>query len=112
MKDLFTDQELAELLKDLKPIDIHMGDSEIHTEEITWSVGCIDIYADIICVRKTISDTDTYEEYGYMRTDDGVYEYIFDIDEMAIYCDDEDCSTYEQELRVVIPKIKSLISIA
>jgi hypothetical protein len=90
MKDLFTDQELEELLKDLKPIEIHMGDSEIHTEEITWSVGCIDIYADIICVRKTISDPDT---------------------EMAIYCDDEDCSTYEQESRVVIPKIKSLISI-
>ena len=89
-----------------------MCHSEIHKQEVSWNVGCLDIYADIICVRNTISEPDSYEEDGYVRTDDGVYEYFFEIDEMAIYCDGDVCSTYDQESRVVIPAIKSLISVS
>ena len=111
MKDLFTDNELKEVLHDLQPVDIAMCHSEIHRAEVSWSIGCLDIYADIGCVRKTIHDEETYEQDGYMRTDDGVYEYLFEVDEMAIYCDGEECSTYAQESRVVIPAINSLISI-
>tara|TARA_R100000951_G_scaffold41942_1_gene35395 strand:- start:2144 stop:2494 length:351 start_codon:yes stop_codon:yes gene_type:complete len=111
MKDLFTDQELKDILSDLKPIEIPMGDDEIHREELYWTVGCIEIFADVICVRKTIHDSETYEEYGYMRTDDGTYEYLFEIDEMSIYCDNEECSTYKQRDNVVIPILNDLISI-
>jgi hypothetical protein len=112
MKDLFTDNELKEVLTGLEPLDIAMCHSEIHRAEVSWSIGCLDIYADIVCVRKTIHDEETYEQDGYMRTDDGVYEYLFEVDEMAIYCDGEECSTYDQETRVVIPTINSLISIS
>lgn len=111
MKDLFTDQELKEILIDLKPVQIAMGDDEIHREELYWSVGCIEIYADVICVRKTIDDPETYEEYGYMRTDDGTYEYLYEIDEMSIYCDDEVCSNYKQRDKFIIPFLNNLISV-
>ena len=111
MKDLFTNQELKDILSDLKPIEIPMGDDEIHREELYWTIGCIEIYADVICVRKTIHDSETYEEYGYMRTDDGTYEYLFEIDEMSIYCDSDECSTYNQRDKVVIPILNDLITI-
>ena len=111
MKDLFTDLELKDILHDLKVKEIPMGDDEIHREELYWSIGSIEIFADVICVRKTIHDAETYEEYGYMRTDDGTYEYLFEIDEMAIYCDDEECSTYRQRDNVIIPILNNLISI-
>ena len=99
MKDLFTDQELKDILSDLKPIEIPMGDDEIHREELYWTIGCIEIYADVICVRKTIHDSDTYEEY------------LFEIDEMSIYCDSDECSTYNQRDKVVIPILNDLITI-
>ena len=111
MKNLYTDDELKQLLQDLKPVSIPMGDDEIHREELYWRVGCIEIFADVICVRKTIHDPQTYEEYGYMRTDDGTYEYLFEIDEMAIYCDDEEFCSYDQEERVVNPILNNLIGV-
>ena len=111
MKDLFTDQELKEILIDLKPVQIAMGDDEMHREELYFSTGCIEIYADVLCVRNTIHDSETYEENGHMRTDDGTYEYFFEIDEMSIYCDSDECSTYNQRDKIVIPILNSLISI-
>jgi len=111
MEDLFTDEELKYVLSELKDQQIPMGDDEIHREELYWNIGCIEIYASVICVRKTIHDPETYEEYGYMRTDDGTYEYLFEIDEMSIYCDGDECCTYDQEERIVIPILNKLISV-
>ena len=111
MRDLFTDQEIKDVLFDLKTQQIPMGDDEIHREELYWTIGCLEIYADVVCVRKTIHDPDTYEEYGYMRTDDGVYEYLYDIDEMSIYCDGDECSTHRQREDIVIPALNELISV-
>ena len=111
MKNLFSDIELSRLLSQLKPSEIYMCNDEIHREELYWTIGCLEIYADVICVRKTIHDPDTYEEYGYMRTDDGVYEYLYDIDEMSIYCDGDECSTHRQREDIVIPALNELISV-
>ena len=111
MKDLFTDQEIKDVLFDLKIQQIPMGDDEIHREELFWTIGCLEIYADVLCVRKTIHDTDTYEQDGYMRVDDGTYEYLFEIDEMSIYCDGEECSTYNQRDKVIIPILNNKITV-
>ena len=109
--DKFTDQELTQILSDLKDVSICMDHDEIHREEIYLSIGCIEIYADVICVRKTIHEPCSYEEYGYMRTDDGTYEYLFEIDEMECYCDNEEFSTYRQRDEVIIPILNKLINV-
>ena len=44
-------------------------------------------------------------------SNDGTYEYLFEIDEMAIYCDDEEFCSYDQEERVVIPILNNLIGV-
>ena len=124
MKVLFSDKDLKELLAELmydqyqthehglEPIDIAMCDSEIHRQEVSWQIGLVCVYATIVCVRETIHEPDTYEEDGYSRTDDGVYQYHFEIDDMLIELDGERFTSYQQEDQIIMPLIQNAISVS
>ena len=107
MKTLFTDRELKELIHDINIAYVDMMDSEIHTQEVSWIVHDLEIFATVVCVRETL--TEPHQNYDHQEL--GSYIYHFEIEDAAVYFNGEDCISYDQLEDIVIPVLDVKIHI-
>ena len=89
-------------MEELKPIKIHLDDSDVHTHQLFFENKGLQVYANLVVTRK--------ELYTYIPSDNAIdYDYEYSFEDIVIYYGNMEFHIWDLVENIVIPQLEKLI---
>ena len=111
-----SDSTLLMIMMGLPQKRVKLDDSDVQRHEMQWAKRYphgFEIMTELVVTRKTISEAGFIEDEGYLRPEDGEYDYEIEMhtEDVSLYLDNMPLCTDDQIENIVIPQLKNLIKL-